>query len=372
MAIDRRAFLAGLLGLSANGLAVMPGLAGSLGKGSLHYVTTCRLTSGAYAFAVLDEAGKIVFQEEIAARGHDIALSPDRKRAVVFARRPGRFMAVFDLEKQALHHLVPATADRHFYGHGTYSHDGRLLYATENAFEDGVGAIGIYDVAKGYQRIGEFSSGGIGPHEMALMPDGHTLVIANGGMATHPDYGRTVLNLADMEPSLCYLDTRTGDIAERHVLPAALHQLSIRHLTIDGSGDVWFGCQFQGARSERLDLVGVHRRGQPIGLIEQSETFYGTYRNYVGSVMTSRDGEQIITTSPRGGVAIVWDRATRKPIRTLKQADVCGAAPHADGFVISDGLGGLEAIVREGEASRMLRERDRTIAWDNHMRSVVL
>ena len=38
------------------------------------------------------------------------------------------------------------------------------------------------------------------------MSDGRTIAVANGGIATHPDFDRVKLNLATMEPSLVRLD----------------------------------------------------------------------------------------------------------------------------------------------------------------------
>ena len=45
----------------------------------------------------------------------------------------------------------------------------------------------------GTSRIGELASFGVGPHEVVLMPDGATLVVANGGIRTHPDRDRAKL-----------------------------------------------------------------------------------------------------------------------------------------------------------------------------------
>ena len=92
--------------------------------------------------------------------------------------------------------------------------------------------IGVRDATDGYKQIGEFRAHGIEPHDIALLPDGRTLVVANGGIRTHPDRGGEELNLASMRPSLVYVDVQTGDLLEEHRLAPALHQLSIRHLAL--------------------------------------------------------------------------------------------------------------------------------------------
>ena len=74
--------------------------------------------------------------------------------------------------------------------------------------------IGIRDAEDGYRQIGEFASQGIGPHELVLMPDGGTLAVANGGIRTHPDNDRAMLNLDTMQPSLAYLDLASGRLRD--------------------------------------------------------------------------------------------------------------------------------------------------------------
>ena len=46
--------------------------------------------------------------------------------------------------------------------------------------------------------------------DRAAALDGETLVVANGGIATHPDLPRVKLNLPTMAPSLCFVDRRSG------------------------------------------------------------------------------------------------------------------------------------------------------------------
>jgi hypothetical protein len=105
-------------------------------------------------------------------------------------------------------------------------------------------------------QIGEFSAYGVEPHDIALLADGRTMVIANGGIRTHPDKGTEELNLPDMRPPLVYVDVATGDLLEEHVLAPELHQLSIRHLAIASGDTVVFGCQYRGPEQDAPPLVG--------------------------------------------------------------------------------------------------------------------
>lgn len=50
---------------------------------------------------------------------------------MVFGRRPGAFFQPFDFHTGDMLPIVAAKPERHFYGHGVFSPDGQLLYATE-------------------------------------------------------------------------------------------------------------------------------------------------------------------------------------------------------------------------------------------------
>ena len=322
------------------------------------FASCCRMPDGRYAAAFLDASARLLFTEPLDGRGHDVAVSPDGKMAVAFARRPGRFALVVDVEARRRAQVFVPPPDRHFYGHGFFSTDGRLLLATENDFEAERGCIGLYDATGGFQRIGEFDAGGIGPHEALLLRDGKTIAVANGGIATHPEYPRQKLNLTTMRPSITLIDMATGDLRETAELPPQYHQLSIRHMAETGDGSIWFGGQYEGASSDLVPLVGRYRQGGGIELITAPDALYGDMNNYVGSVAASRDGTRIAVTSPRGGMAVVWDTATLKPVDRRNIADVCGVAPSNSGFLFSDGRGSMH---------RHDILRSPSLAWDNHL-----
>jgi uncharacterized protein len=359
MEIDRRAIL------KAGAAGAFSLLVPIVGRADTRpaFVAARREIDGSFAAVVLDEAGELLFSESLDGRGHDIALSPDRRLAVYFARRPGRFALVVDLDRRARRLAFAPPPGHHFHGHGFFSPDGRLLYASENGADEEHGTLGIYDVEAGFIRVGDYSTGGIGPHEALLLPDGRTVVVANGGMLTHPDDERLVLNLATMEPSLAYIDLASGDVVERVSLAADLHQVSLRHMGIDGEGAVWIGGQYQGQPTDQVPLVVRHKRGIDPVPISASPKVYASLRQYVGSVSPNCDGSLIATTSPRGGVVIEWDARTGNVVSHRTLADVCGVAPEGEGFLVSDGFGQLY------EEDGLLRSYPST-AWDNHLRRV--
>lgn len=302
------------------------------------FLSAAREPDGGYSAVIFSATGDILHTEMLPDRGHGGAFDPVRGRAVLFARRPGRFAMAFDPHGPGTPLIFSPPPDRHFYGHGFFSPDGALLYASENDFDAERGAIGVYDAADGFTRIGEFESGGIGPHEILLLPDGRTICVANGGILTHPDFPREKLNLSSMEPSLVYLDRRDGSLIERWTLPAELSRLSIRHLAV-ARDTVWFGCQYEGYEGDEVPLIGTHRPGEDIEFLTAPPGVMTGMKHYIGSVAASADGSRVATTSPRGNRLLVWDAATRTLRGERVLADVCGAAFSAHQLLATHGDG---------------------------------
>lgn len=375
MEIDRRRFLGltALTGLAPAVLYAAPGPADhalSTSPANQPLYLAARKAHGRYEAVVLDVHGRDRLVVPMPARGHSFALDPVRGRAVAFGRQPGFFAVAFQVDGSRPPVALEAASERHFFGHGVYLPDGKRMLATENAYEAGKGVLGIYDASKGgdYRRIGEFETGGIGPHEVVLLPDGKTLCVANGGILTHPDYGKLELNLDTMRPSLAYLDANDGRLIERVELSPDLHRLSIRHLTVAADGAVWFGCQHMGPAGERPALVGRHRMGHEPELFPGPEEVLRDCRNYIGSVAADSTGSVIATSSPVGNQVVYWDAGTGRSLGVTRLSDGCGVAPLAPGrFLLNSGMG---ALVRAGPdaATQSILMPSPELSWDNHFR----
>ncbi|WP_169054375.1 DUF1513 domain-containing protein [Nitratireductor sp. XY-223] len=356
--LDRRAFLATSGAAFVASLA--PARAEALERAGAVFASAYADGRGGFGAALLTERGDLLATVPLPSRGHDIACHKASGRAFAFARRPGTIAVAFDRDGRTAPQSIVAPSGRHFYGHGVYSPDGKLLYASENNFDGAAGVVGVYDVEAGYSRIGEFSSGGVGPHDMLLLGDGRTLAIANGGIETHPDFGRAKLNLATMAPSLCFVDRIDGSLIERQALPAELHRLSIRHLARDGRNGVYFACQFEGSPTERPPLCGRAVPGQDIRLFEMEPQISAKLKNYVGSIAANRQAGTVAISSPRGNCMMVLDGRTGRVIGQRHMHNVCGVAEMADGYIASTGDGVLFSTSGGNVDGGMLH-------WDNHM-----
>lgn len=353
---SRRHFLAG-----ASAAALWPAV-GWAEAGAPAYVGAAQSADGRYWLCGLAADGALTFRIALPERGHAAATHPSRPEAVTFARRPGTFAIVFDCATGAVVANLTAPEGRHFYGHGAFSPDGETLFTTENDYEAGQGVLGVWRSRGGYTRVGEISSGGTGPHEIRLMADGEALVVANGGIETHPDAGRAKLNLPVMRPNLTYT-TLSGEILEQVEPPSPEHKNSMRHLAIDGSGRVALALQWQGDLAEAPPLLMLHQRGQAPIWAKAPEPAHRAMQGYAGSVAFSGDGRRVAITSPRGGRVQLFDAATGAFATEHLLEDVCGLAPAQAGFALSTGTGGWHGL----DAQQMPLLQAHALAWDNHI-----
>jgi uncharacterized protein len=350
----RRRFLGGLL---AAGMIPKPTWAEA---GSPAYLAAAALEDGSYILCGIGRDLDILFRIPLPDRGHAAAAHPTRPEAVAFARRPGTFALVIDCISGTTKAQLTSPEGRHFYGHGAFSADGNWLFTTENDYEAGQGRIGVWDVTAGYLRVAEFASGGVGPHDLKRLPGSDVLVVANGGIDTHPDSGRVKLNIATMQPNLAYIEA--DKVVEVASLPPELHKNSIRHLAVSAAGQVAFGMQWQGD-AEVVPLVGTHLRGAELALLGAPEQDLRAMQGYVGSIAFGRDDRTIAVTSPRGGIVQTYDAQTGGFRHAYASADASGVACDDGGFVVTSGLGVFQRISDHAEA---VAANNRLI-WDNHL-----
>lgn len=360
--INRRGLLRGL-GLAA-ALAPIPGWAAA---GDPAWLAAAQDGAG-YSLGGIGADGRVRFTLPLPGRGHAAAAHPHRAEAVAFARRPGTWALVLDCSSGRAVASLASPLGRHFYGHGAFSGDGRWLYTTENRYDTGEGRIGIWDAAHGYTRVGDLPSGGIGPHEIRRVPGAETLVVANGGLRTHPDQGRANLNLTTMRPNLSLIDPGAGLVAQVES-PPEWRQASIRHIALAPDGTVAAALQWEGEPTDSAPLMAIWRPGAAaLEFPEMPTTLCLALKGYAASVAIDGGGAHAAITGPKGGVVVLCDLASARMTDTWARGDVCGIAPAlGPGFVVSDGLGGLTRLIPGPGGPQAQPLADGGPAWDNHL-----
>src|SRR5690606_5461602 len=145
-AIDRRRFMV-WAAACGGGLASARALGASgatAGDPGLSLYLAARKNAGRHEAALIDAQGRDQRVIPLPGRGHSFAIDAARGRVVAFGRQPGFFAVAFDTEGKRPPLTLDAAPGRHFFGHGVFSPDGRLMAATENDYEAGRGVLGLY------------------------------------------------------------------------------------------------------------------------------------------------------------------------------------------------------------------------------------
>lgn len=350
----RRHFLAGIASA-----ALWTDLGSAHGTGPAAFLTSAARPDNSTWLVGLSETGAEVFALPLPGRGHAAAAHPVRAEAVAFARRPGTFATVIDCASGREIARLEAPEGRHFYGHGAFSPDGAWLLTTENEIDTGAGRLGLWNVTQGYVRATEISSGGMGPHEIIALPSGG-YAVANGGIHTHPDMGRAMLNLDTMQPNLSYFDAsfaRTESIAP----PPDLHQASIRHIASDARGRVAIALQWKGHPGTQVPLCAIHERGRPLTFIAHPEV--SALRHYAGSIAVNSDGTEVLVTGPKGDRMLCYNGDQGSPIGAHMLNNSAGVAARGARYAVT--VAGALALGQFGATPEEVETPG--WSWENHV-----
>jgi hypothetical protein len=334
---------------------------------STRFLSAADEAEGGHCLLGLDAAGEPTYCLPVPYRAHE-ARALDNRLAIYFARRPGRQCYVVDMRAGTLLATLDAQPGEHFCGHGVVSADSRHLFLTTYAFEREMGVVAIHETAPPFARVGQIDTHGLDPHQLALLPDGATLVVANGGILTHPDSEREMLNLDTMDPSMVYLQLDSGKLLEQ--LRPSHHQISLRHLAVSADGTVVIGAQDQTSGLEHPNpLVFQHRLGSELRPFEASASEWRQMNQYIASMALSADGRLALSTTPRGNSISLWDMVGNRHIRSFSVRDVAGASwvPEHNRFLVSNGLGQMVYLHLQPEPRLELISRSVSLRWDNHL-----
>ncbi len=332
-----------------------------------------------YGFAgqfqeITPDSAKNYFSGISGFRGHGGTQHPiDKNRILLFGRRPSTESIEINLQTGQLSQRFAATKNRHFFGHGSFSTDGKYLFTSEADLQNNVGKIGIRD-AQTYQWLGELDTYGVGPHQLTVMPGGKQIVVANGGILTRPETGRKQLNLDTMQSNLSYVDISSGDLLEQ--VSVAEPKASIRHLDVAVDGTVAIAMQVQRQACNHQNLVPLtasHKRGQEITTFLQPEILIAQMDDYVGSVEIHPISRIAGFTSPRGNVVGFWNVDTGEYQGYHALNDVCGIAAQAEAsaFIITNSKGLVQTLDAHSLVEdKQLRKHYPQYHWDNHMISI--
>jgi hypothetical protein len=265
---------------------------------------------------------------------HGFAIDPlDPKRVMVFEKK-GPGCCEVDLVAGKVTRPVPTGKDRSFYGHGAFSKDGQVVFATESMQDDKRGLISIRD-AKTLQVLGEMQSYGAQPHDCQLIDDGKTIAITNGGR----EEGKG-------DPSVTFVDVKSQKLLEKvafltprvnagHLIVTAKRDLVVCSAPRDG-----LPTTSPGGFSMRVGMGKFETMAEPADVTSKmiGETL---------SIAVHEPSQVAAATNPDGNLVTFWSLTTRKLVKTMALPAVRGAALTRDNayFCFGNGpSGGLSLV----------------------------
>lgn len=227
---------------------------------------------------------------EVPTRAHGLSQLPDGSM-VATARRPGDWLVRWHPGQpagKAKWHWVDAT--RSFNGHVIASADGRFLYTTETDVDTGASLVARRD-ARSLATVDEWATQGIDAHELIWAPTAKgsppALIVANGGVPTAPETGRTKRDLHTMDSSIVRLHGDSGELQGQWRLPDA--RLSLRHLAWNAERTV-LGIALQAEHAEAADKAAAPILalfdGKALRLCPAGQSMAG----YGGSIASTAEG----------------------------------------------------------------------------------
>jgi len=309
---------------------------------------------------------RAVFGAHVPMRAHGCAIDPrNAQRALFFARRPGTSAFEFDRATNEARLACETPPGRHFAGHGLFSADGQWLFTPEHDYENVRGVVAVRD-ARTFAIVAEIDTRGIDPHEIAWSPDRARLIVANGGILTHPRSYRRKLNIPTMDPSLAIIDAATGELVEQWRLPD--HLLSIRHLAVAADGRVAVGLQYEGAPEHAPTIAAMYRPSTGLEPLPLPPDARVQCRGYVASIALSEPANTIAAACPYGEGVACWSLSDRSFQGFVPAGETYGVSRLADGaMAASQRDGSLFTLERDRSRSRFVTlDRDSPIRWDDH------
>ena len=308
----------------------------------------------------------IRYELRLPTRPHGLSVEADGGLLVIGVR-PGRWLLRCDGEgrvvrEQRLGDASAATLN----GHAAVNGAGTVIFTTETDPASGRGRIGVRD-RQTLEKLDEWESHGIDPHQLLVDVDG-SLLVANGGVPRTPDDRK--FDLQRMDSSLVRLDGRSGQLRERWQL--ADRRLSLRHLA-------WSESPRDGQRRLGIAMQAEHddparRRAAPVfaylerGELHVPERAGDGVVGYAGDIAPAVGGGFVVSGN-QAGLAQWWHPGAPDklaPIVEMQEAYALAAwqGPAPGGGVLVATAPGL---VRWHVAARPLfLPWPRPMALDNH------
>lgn len=284
-------------------------------------------------------------------------------RVLAVARRPGEWLLRWNWRNSTTQWSW-VDDDRRLNGHVVSSQDGFRRLTTETDQGSGQGLLGVRD-ALTLEKLQEFDTHGMDPHQSLILPrtlgrlPAGSVVVANGGLRTFAETGRTKPAGSELNSSLVVLSPSDGKLLGQWRLPDPY--LSIRHLAWDvRSSRLGIALQAEHPHKSAREAAPVLAvwDGESLALASAQPQLQG----YGGDIV-ALPSSGFAVSCPKANAVGLFDAGGRWT-STIPQSGVC-ALSQMTGTWYAAGTEELVAIpgLSGRQPSRM---PSRHFRWDNH------
>ena len=228
---------------------------------------------------------------------HGLVADPKNpQRAAVFEKK-GPGACVVDLKARTVVQAIATPRSRRFYGHGAFSTDGALLFATESLVDrQNEGVLVIRD-AQTLRELGVLPTHGTAPHDCQLIDGGQTMVVANGGG-----------DITGGAPaSVTYVDLKSERLLDRVLLDSP--RFNTGHIAVTARGDLAVvSAPRDGLPSPNQQLGAVTMRpfGGPVTTVKEPASVVQRMLGETLSVFVNETDRVVLATHPLGNCVSMW------------------------------------------------------------------
>lgn len=259
---------------------------------------------------------------------HGVALDPKNSNRLLCFEKRGAGASEIYLNNLTSHRVIVPSLNCHFYGHGVFSHDGDVFYATETQLKDGIGQITIRD-SQSLKVLGEFPSYGHHPHDCHLVDEGRILLIANGGGDKTNKMQR---------PCVVYVDIATQKLM--HKITMNDERFNAGHLLPLTNGRfVLSSAPREGMPAHSLGAVSMSRDPAALMLMKKPLSVVERMLGEALSMAIDPQQQVVAVTHPDGNMMTFWQLSSLKLLKSLNIDKPRGVAFDCvnNRFVVSHG-----------------------------------
>ena len=241
---------------------------------------------------------------------HGVIKNPTTSQKVLVFEKKGRGGAEIDLKENKVINRIEPGDGMAFYGHGAYSADNKIIYATQYDEETYEGRMVLRD-ATDFKITGDFPTYGEWPHDCQFIDEGKTVAITNGG-------GNIKGGAA---PCVTYVDVKTGELIEKIEFENAA--INAGHLMISGGGDLAVAHAMREGLDTREALGGLSLRPKDgeFKTMVTPAAVTGAMKGETLSLCMLADKKIVAASNPYGrpnGIITFWNYETQKYVDSLE------------------------------------------------------